>query len=422
MLSAAENEVITSVGPGTPMGEVFRRTWLPVLGAADLPEPDGAPVRLRILGEDLVGFRDTNGAIGVIQAACPHRRAKLFWGRNEDCGLRCAYHGWKFDVAGQCVDTPSEPAESSFKDHIRAKSYKAVERGGLVWLYMGSPDQEPEFPHFPWTDAPDSELQASTWLQRSNWLQSLEGDFDSAHVSFLHSWLDPDAGPEAFIPGYRRYIATDKAPRLTIEDTPYGFHYGGRRTLEDGQYYWRSTQWIAPGGSQVAGNGGMRFLTPIDDQHSVSCSVRRTNGGAAGETLPLVAFALPDGYIIDVHQPDKGPENDFLIDRETQRNRTFSGIPGGARDQDRAMTETMEPVLDRSEEHLGTTDLAIVAMRRRLLDMARDLQRGVAPAVTRDPSIVHDATGFNVLSSHAEFADVVAEVTQGAAAPTGALA
>lgn len=414
MLSAADNKLITSVGPGTPMGEVFRRLWMPIMGSEDLPVPDGPPVRLRILGENLVSFRDTNGVIGVLQAACPHRRAKLFWGRNEECGLRCAYHGWKFDVNGQCVDTPSEPVET-FKDHIRAKSYRAVERGGLVWLYMGPEEQEPPFPHFPWLDIPEAEMQASSWLQRSNWLQSVEGDFDSAHVSFLHSWLDPDAGPPAFIPGYRQYISVDKAPKLTIQETAYGFVYGGRRSIGDDQYYWRATQWVAPAGSQVAGGESMRFLTPIDDEHSVSCSVRRGEAGGAREELPLAAFALPDGYIIDVRQPEKGPENDFEIDREVQRSRTFSGIPGGARDQDRAMTETMEPVLDRSDEHLGTTDLAIVAMRRRLLDMARDLERGVAPAVTKDPEIVRGATGFNVVSPHAEFADVLAEFNRGTA-------
>jgi phthalate 4,5-dioxygenase len=412
MLSAAENEMVTSVGPGTPMGEVFRRFWVPVMSSDDLPQPDAPPVRLRILGEDLVGFRDTNGVIGVLQAACPHRRAKLFWGRNEDCGLRCAYHGWKFDVAGQCVDTPSEPAESRFKDHIRATSYKAIERGGLVWLFMGQPDHEPEFPHYPWLDDVEGTVvHSTTWLQRSNWLQSLEGDFDSAHVSFLHSWLDPDAGPPAFIDGYRQYIAIDKAPRLTVKDTPYGFHYAGRRTIGEDRYYWRATQWVAPAASQVAGNGGMRFLTPIDDRHSVSCSVRRGAPEAARENMPLVGFALPDGYIVDVHQPEKGPENDFMIDREVQRTRTFSGIPGGARDQDRAMTETMEPILDRSDEHLGTTDLAIVAMRRRLIDMARDLQRGIAPALTLDPEIVHVATGFNVVSTRPDFDEVLAELS-----------
>jgi phthalate 4,5-dioxygenase len=413
MLSAADNELVTSVGPGTPMGEVFRRFWLPVVSGADLGGPDGTPVRLRILGENLVAFRDTNGAVGVIQAACPHRRAKLFWGRNEDCGLRCAYHGWKFDVSGACVDTPSEP-DPRFKDHIRAKGYKAVERAGLVWLYMGPAEAEPEFPHFPWAEHPDAELASTTWLQRSNWLQSLEGDFDSAHVSFLHSYLNPDDGPPAFIDGYRRYIAIDKAPKLSVKDTPYGYVYAGRRTVAENEYYWRATQWIAPAASQVGGGVQMRFLTPIDDAHSVSCSVRLSNDSSLGsENLPLTGFMLADGYIVDVHEPEKRAENNFLIDRETQRNRTFSGIPGGARDQDRAMTETMEAVLDRTDEHLGTTDLAIVAMRRRLIEMARDLERGVAPALTTDPSVVRGAVGFNVLSPSSEFDEVLEEFGQG---------
>jgi phenylpropionate dioxygenase-like ring-hydroxylating dioxygenase large terminal subunit len=405
MLSAADNEMITRVGPGTPMGEVFRCFWLPILCGDDL-ERDGAPVRLRILGENLIGFRDSRGTVGVLQAACPHRRAKLFWGRNEDCGLRCAYHGWKFDVTGQCVDMPSEPADSTFKDRIRAHSYEALERGGLVWLYMG-PGGTPEFPSYPWLEAGEGQLQGTTWLQRSNWLQSLEGDFDSAHVSFLHRWLDATAGPPAFIDGYRRFVEADTAPHLAVVETPYGLQYGGRRTVSEGEYYWRTTHWVAPAASQVAGGGGMRFLTPIDDHHSISCSVRSRDRSSVEALSP---FALPDGYIVDVRQPDRGPENDFRIDRDAQRSTTFSGIPGGARDQDRAMTETMEPVLDRSDEHLGTTDVAIIAMRRQLLSLARDLERGIEPPMAGDPDAVRTAVGFNVVSKNADFADVLAEV------------
>jgi phthalate 4,5-dioxygenase oxygenase subunit len=408
VLSAADNEMITKVGPGTPMGEVFRRFWLPILCSDDL-ERDGVPVRLRILGEDLIGFRDSRGAAGVLQAACPHRRAKLFWGRNEDCGLRCAYHGWKFDVTGQCVDMPSEPAESTFKERIRAHSYEAVDHGGLVWLYMGPRELKPAFPHYPWLDAGEDELQGTTWLQRSNWLQSLEGDFDTAHVSFLHRWLDPEAGPPAFIDGYRHFVEADTAPHLAVVETASGLLYGGRRTVGEGRYYWRATHWVAPAASQVAGGGGMRFLTPIDDEHSVSCSVR-SRGGAPRE--PLVPFALPDGYIIDVRRPQRGPENDFCIDRNVQRSTTFSGIPGGPRDQDRAMTETMEAVLDRADEHLGTTDVAIIAMRRRLLSLARDLGRGIEPPMASDPEAVRDAVGFNVVSTNAEFSDVLAEIAK----------
>ncbi|MBO0893853.1 MAG: Rieske 2Fe-2S domain-containing protein [Acidimicrobiales bacterium] len=422
MLSAADNETITRVGRGTPMGEVFRRFWLPVMASDDLPERDGSPVRLRILGEDLVGFRDTNGAVGLLEAACPHRRAKLFWGRNEDCGLRCAYHGWKFDVAGQCVDMPSEPADSTFKERIRARSYPATERAGLIWAYLGERGTEPEFPRFDFLD-PACEATGSSWFQRSNWLQSLEGDIDTAHVSFLHRPLDTERAtpPPQFIKGFPRYVAMDTAPFLAVKETPYGFLYGGRRTVGDGEYYWRMSHWIAPAGAQVPGTPryrGMRFLTPIDDYHSVSCSLRWHDPDATtddalsrivGATAPLVAHTLPDGYIIDVRKLERGPENDYLIDRDVQRSTTFSGIPGGPRDQDRAVTETMEPILDRSEEHLGTTDTAIIALRRRLLSLARDLERGIEPPMASDPAAVRGFRGFDLLTRHADLGDVLAE-------------
>jgi phthalate 4,5-dioxygenase oxygenase subunit len=424
VLSAADNETITRVGPGTPMGEVFRCFWLPVLASGDLPERDGPPVRLRILGEDLVGFRDTNGAVGLLQAACPHRRAKLFWGRNEECGLRCAYHGWKFDVTGACVDMPSEPADGTFKDRIRARSYPAVERAGLIWAYMGTKAPAPEFPRFDFLD-PACEATGRSWFQRSNWLQSLEGDIDTAHVSFLHRPLDPDAGPPPpqFIKGFSRYVAKDTAPYLAVKETPYGFLYGGRRTVGEGEYYWRFSHWIAPGGAQVPGTPkyrGMRFLTPIDDCHSVSCSLSWHDPEVAtddalirivGDTSPLVPYTLPDGYIIDVRKLERGPENDYLIDRQVQKTTTFSGIPGGPRDQDRAVTETMEPILDRSGEHLGTTDVAIIALRRRLLAMAHDLERGVEPKMAADPDAVRGFRGIDLISPHAELEDILAELS-----------
>lgn len=420
MLSTADNETISRVGPGTPMGEVFRRFWLPVMSSSDL-ESDGSPRRLRILGEDLVGFRDTTGQVGILQAACPHRRAKLFWGRNEDCGLRCAYHGWKFAVDGRCVDMPTEPPGRSFEERAGARSYPTREKGGLVWAYMGPRDLEPAFPNYQWITAPLQRCRATTWLQRSNWLQSLEGDLDTAHVSFLHRWLDADNAPTPtqFIPGYRRLVAGDTSPRLEVKDTPSGLLYGGRRTTPDGRYYWRVSHWMAPCATQVPGNlsyRGMRFLTPIDDHHSVSCSVSWQEEGSSEDALrvladqsPLETYTLPDGYIVDVRVPPRSAENDFEIDREAQRTTTFSGIPGGPRDQDRAMTETMGALVDRSEEHLGATDVAIVALRQRLLRLAHDLEAGIEPPMATDPDAVADVFGFDALCAHERLEEVLGD-------------
>src|SRR5579859_5584040 len=186
MLKREENELITRTGPGTPMGNTIRRYWMPALLASELPHPDSDPVRLRLLGEDLIAFRDTDGKVGLIQNNCPHRGASLFFGRNEEAGLRCVYHGWKFDVTGACVDMPNEPAESDFKQKVRATAYPCVERNGIVWTYMGSRQMAPPLPELGWALVPAEARQSLRYARACNWLQALEGDIDSSHVNYLH--------------------------------------------------------------------------------------------------------------------------------------------------------------------------------------------------------------------------------------------
>src|SRR5918912_2117144 len=239
MLSAKDNELLTRVGRGTPMGEFLRRFWLPALLSDELPQADGDPIRTRTLGEDLVAFRDTNGNVGVVDAYCPHRRAPLFFGRNEECGLRCVYHGWKFDTAGTCVDMPSEPPESDFKDKVRVRAYPAREFGDTVWVYMG-PDTPPELPQMEWATVPSTHRRVAMWIVECNWLQVLEGNVDTAHVSFLHSTVDG-------IPGVREEGLEDLAPQLQVIESPVGFAYGGRRKVRMAdQYYWRVNQLLLP--------------------------------------------------------------------------------------------------------------------------------------------------------------------------------
>ena len=192
MLSQKENELLCQVGPGTLMGDLFRRFWLPALLSTELPEPDCEPVRLRLLGENLVAFRDSEGRVGVVDNFCPHRRASLFYGRNEEGGLRCIYHGWKFDVNGDCVDMPSEPAESNFRDKVKVKSYAAEDFGDVIWIYMGPPELKQPLPQFEWARVPANQRRVQRWIQDCNYMQALEGDLDSTHVSFLHRWMDPD--------------------------------------------------------------------------------------------------------------------------------------------------------------------------------------------------------------------------------------
>ena len=422
VLRPEDNMMLTQVGRGTPMGELFRRFWLPAIASADIEEIDGAPVRLRILGEDLIAFRDTNNQVGLVNAWCPHRRANLFFGRNEEAGLRCVYHGWKFDVTGRCVDLPSEPATSNFKNKVKIASYPTVEKGGLVWTYMGPPELQPEFPHYEWAEVPEKHRVINSSLVECNWLQTLEGDIDTAHVSFLHRPLETGKALKwaRFVENFGDYVAKDKAPTLTVKETDYGFVYGGRRVGGEDDYYWRFSHWLVPSTSETPGSVERpgRIVVPIDDQHTTSFAfvwhphrpLSAEEAIANDRTLhqPLRPFQLPDGYIIDTRRSALNKDNDFNIDRKVQKTKRFSGIYGTPPEEDRAMTETMEPVLDRSKEHLGTSDIAIIAMRRRLLRLAKDLQKGIEPPLASKPEAFR-TRGFDVVSTHEDFNTAVEE-------------
>src|SRR4051794_3272798 len=228
MLSHEDNKLVSQVGPGTPMGRHFRLFWLPALMPDKLSEPDGPPVRLRILGEDLVAFRDSTGKVGFVQKHCPHRGAALFFGRNEEEGLRCMYHGWKFDATGACVDMPNEPEESTFRFKIHQTAYPCKERGGIVWAYLGPPEKRPPLPGLEWLRAPAGYAHASKTWEECNWLQALEGGVDSSHSSFLHhdrSRLRPQAT--------LAYRGRAGAPRLEVLTTDYGFTYASIRHLRE---------------------------------------------------------------------------------------------------------------------------------------------------------------------------------------------
>src|ERR671930_96566 len=234
MLSNAENEILTRVGPGTPMGNFLREYWLPAMNCP--------PVRIRLLCENLIAFRATSGKVGVVQNACPHRGASLFFGRNEEEGLRCVYHGWKFDVTGQCTDMPNEPPESNFKDKIRHTAYPTRELNGILWAYMGPRHEPPPLPELEWTLVPESHRVLRPFVRECNWMQALEGDIDSAHSSFLHSVLNPDLiGDQGT--GLKH---TDRAPRFCLMDTDYGVKIGVERTADAGHSYWRITQFLMP--------------------------------------------------------------------------------------------------------------------------------------------------------------------------------
>ncbi|HTE85888.1 MAG TPA: Rieske 2Fe-2S domain-containing protein [Dehalococcoidia bacterium] len=380
MLTQEENEFLCRVGPQTPMGELLRRFWMPSLLSEELPEPDCRPVRVRILGEDLIAFRDSDGRPGLLANNCPHRGASLFFGRNEESGLRCVYHGWKFDVAGHCVDMPNEPPESNFKDKVHAVAYPCREAGGVVWAYMGPPEHQPELlPQFEWTLVPPEQRIVSKLLQESNWIQGLEGGIDSSHVSFLHSNLD------AFLNRDVTLMSKDKAPEFRVANTDFGCLIGAKRKWEDNRDYWRVTPYSLPFYTVIPGYPDRDSIysghgwVPIDDEHCWLLSY------SWHPSRPLGEFGARPGHpahYVEMHPGTRRPiaslQNDFLLDPEAQRTKTFSGIENGST-QDRATQESMGPIYDRTLEHLGSSDSAVIMMRRRLMQMARELEQGTEP-------------------------------------------
>ncbi len=390
MLTQTDNELITRTGPGTPMGEYLRRFWMPALLSKEIPEPDCPPVRVKILNEELVAFRDTNGEVGILDNYCPHRRASLFFGRNEECGLRCVYHGWKFDVNGGCVDMPSEPAESNFKDKVKIKAYPARDWGGFIWAYMGPAELQPDLPEVGWAMVPEDHRFVSRRLQENNFVQGIEGGIDSSHISFLHGGLTPHQRDTNTRQANRQNqpAATtgDPAPRFTVQDTDYGFVYGANRDSGTDEYYWRITPFMMP------------FFTIIPGQ--IGDADEKTYSGhgwvpADDENCWMFTYSwnasrpLKEGEHHQASDLEKEPrtlratinkDNDYMIDREMQRTVNFTGIANGSV-QDAGIQESMGAICDRTKEHLGTSDSAIINLRRIYLRGAREIMEGSEPFV-----------------------------------------
>ncbi|HLF78096.1 MAG TPA: Rieske 2Fe-2S domain-containing protein [Dehalococcoidia bacterium] len=390
MLNATDNEILTRVGPGTLMGNLLRRYWIPALLSMEVPVPDSPPVRVRILCEDLVAFRDTNGDVGLFTQACPHRGASMFFGRNEEGGLRCVYHGWKFDKTGACVDMPSEPAESNFKNKVRTTAYPTHEWNGYVWAYMGPPETMKSFRE-PAPSIPREMWPTARVLSECNWVQALEGNIDTSHISYLHRNLEhfslaPDETDRPGVPSNEMSTfirAYDRAPSVEVQETWYGFRYAGIRQTPAGYKHVRMTEFIMPFTTRVAtipvsSTVSFGSMVPIDDYN---CWRGTANGGLRG------AAAGGDGVVPKggIAPRTQNQANDFLIDREKQRNFSYTGILG-INQQDMAVTESMGAIYDRGHEHLGTTDRAIITLRKMLIKAARDLANGIEPP-TADMSL-----------------------------------
>jgi nitrite reductase/ring-hydroxylating ferredoxin subunit len=407
MLSSEENQLLTRVGPGTPMGRLFRRFWLPAMLALELPEPDGPPARLRLLGEDLVAYRDSDGRIGVLGAHCPHRGASLFFGRNEDCGLRCVYHGWKFDLDGRCVDMPNEPPESNFKDKIHHLAYPAHEAGRLLWVYMGPPELQPELPQLEFTLVPDDHVYAHKRIQDCSWLQNVEGEVDSSHISFLHR----DQRLAGALPGF---VFQEGAPRFTVLGTDYGLLIGAQRRESDTTDYWRLTQFLLPSYTMIP-TPPDKFVDftaaiPIDDEHMVGFTVAwRPDRPLSAEDVARIESWNYVYSEVDPRTfvPVRNRGNDYQVDRALQRGGSYTGIKG-VRDQDAAVQEGMGPIVDRSAEHLGSADAAVIHTRRLLLKLLADLDAGREPYAVSHPEAYRVRSATLSLPAGAPFDETAA--------------
>ncbi|MDP3672167.1 MAG: Rieske 2Fe-2S domain-containing protein [Telluria sp.] len=385
-MNAEQNTTLTRTGPGTPMGELFRRYWLPALLASELPEPDCAPVRVKLLSERLIAFQDSDGKYGLVDEFCAHRGVSLWFGRNEQSGLRCPYHGWKYDTGGQCTEVPSEPLESGYCKKIKLTSYPLVERGGVLWTYMGPPELQPELPMYEWATVPAGHCHVSKRLQQCNFLQSMEGGLDSFHSTFLHRMsvgddplLKRDATSAAL-------LKADPHPEFVPLESPGGLYIATRRNAGDDQYYWRVTQWLMPCFNlfpPYEGNPyGAHAWIPIDDESGWTFSIDyhpdRPLSAAEVEAIEA-GKGIHVSTIAGTFMPVANKQNDYLMDRVAQRERrTFCGV-SGIGEQDAAVQESMGPIEDRSKENLVGTDNGIIMTRNRLLKAAKAVQAGMAP-------------------------------------------
>ena len=386
MLRKEQNDLLTGTGPDTPMGRMFRSYWIPALLSGELPDCDCPPVRVKLLSERLVAFRDTTGRYGLIDEFCAHRGVSLWFGRTEACGLRCSYHGWKYDVTGQCVEVPSEPEQSGFARKIKLRSYPLVERGGVLWTYMGPDESAPPLPEWEFITVPPSQTFASKRFQECNWLQAMEGGIDSSHVSWLHRG---DLNSDPLFKGARgnEYNLSDARPVFEVVESPGGLYIGARRNAEGGRYYWRITQWVMPSFTMIAPRGAHsihgHFWIPIDDEH---CWAWSYDYHPVRDLTEIELAAMRDGrgihvrYVPGTFRPFANRDNDYLIDRAAQKaGRTFSGVEGIAM-QDASLQESMGPIVDRTKENLVSTDNGIIMARHRLLRALKAYtDKGVVP-------------------------------------------
>jgi phenylpropionate dioxygenase-like ring-hydroxylating dioxygenase large terminal subunit len=416
MITREQNELLTRTGPGSAMGDLFRRYWIPALMSQELPRPNCPPVQVQLLCERLIAFRDTEGRLGLMDEFCAHRGVSLWFGRNEENGLRCPYHGWKYDVTGQCVDVPSEPTSSGFCQKIKLKAYSCVELGGVIWAYMGPPAEQPPLPAFEWAHLKPSQLFITKRWQECNYLQAMEGGIDSSHVSFLHRG-DLDSDP------LHRDTDGAKLTRHTntvfdILESPGGLMIGARRNAEPGYHYWRITQWLMPWYTLIppykgnAANG--HAWVPMDDYNCMTWTMTfHPVRDLTAQELELMkkGAGVHAELIPGTFRPVANRTNGYLMDRAAQEaGDCYSGVKGLAM-QDASVQESMGAIADRTRENLVSTDNAIIMARLRLRKAAQAVKDG-KPAPGLDPAAQNVRSASFVLPEDRGVKDAALEATK----------
>lgn len=387
MLSRENNARLCQVGPDASMGALLRRFWIPALLSAELPNSSRDPVRVKLLGETFVAFRDGSGKVGFLDEFCPHRGASLALGRCEEDGIRCIYHGWKFSVDGAVLETPNSTTSETFRNRVRAPAFPCVEVAGLIWVYLGPADKKPPFPNFPFANA-TAEQFATTRLEIPvNWVQIMEGHHDSSHASYLHQdfALFGAGAPEdqlSVLRGNADFVSDDLTPVIEIENTPFGFYEGSVRKTQDANSggYARIHGFIMPFMSMVPPSAYI-WEVPLDDHNTSVVMLSYEPKGLDKAAFEDLFVKAPAPYLTNGRQFEPTPENRWFQDRSVM-DTTFSGI-ASIFVEDVAVCASMGPIIDRTKEHLVPSDIAVGQLRRLLIDAASDLEKGIEPAAAR---------------------------------------
>ncbi len=423
MTTAAENKILTQTNAGTPMGDLFREYWIPAAMSSELIK-DGEPVRLMLLGEQLIAFRDTNGKVGIMDHRCPHRCASLFFGRNEEGGIRCVYHGWKFDADGNCLDMANVPPHQDFKHKVHAKAYKTAEQNGMVWCYMGTRQANPPpLPKLDMTEVPESRVEIRFTQRECNYLQGVEGELDTSHVGIMH-FGKIEANDLVDRGDNSKYAIMNRAPEYKLQETEYGYMYAAYRPAEENTTYWRYGQflfpfWTMPPINDLSTNVLARAYVPMDDTHCMVVALvmngayNRAGGGRIGSNPDGIAGASQN-YPYMPNTTDwfgrwklkLNATNDYGIDREVQRTKSYTGIEG-VQMQDQAVQESMGEILDRTLEHLAPSDSMITRVRRQMIRMATQHAKdgSLPPSVDRADLYANVRGGQMVAPTDADWID-----------------